>query len=94
VCGGQTTVTTTRDYNSAIYPGSNLLNDSCTVSGAPATYWVGSNGPNGHTIVLTLPCTVTIDRHAAKRSSNLDKGNVSPYIWDEPKIVSLDKVYI
>jgi hypothetical protein len=88
VCGGQTTVTTTKDYNSANYPASNLLNDGCTVSGAPATYWVGNNSPNGHTIVLTLPCTVTIDRHAAKRSNNLDKGNASPYICDGLKVVS------
>jgi hypothetical protein len=51
------------DYNSAQFPGNSLLIDNCNVYGSPATYWVGSSSlTSGHTITLTLPCTVTIDR--------------------------------
>jgi hypothetical protein len=50
------------DLNSTAYPASSLLVDSCDVPGPPATYWAGSTGTSGHTITLTLACTVTIDR--------------------------------
>jgi hypothetical protein len=67
VCGGNTTVATTLDKDPVSYPPDSLLTDSCDVYGngstaAPSTYWVGSSGTAGHTVTLTLPCSVTIDR--------------------------------
>jgi hypothetical protein len=66
VCGGNTTVATTLDKDPLSYPPDSLLTDSCDVYGngsaAPSTYWVGATGTAGHTVTLTLPCTVTIDR--------------------------------
>jgi hypothetical protein len=59
-------VATTMDKDPVSYPPDSLLTDSCDVYGngsaAPSTYWVGAAGTAGHTIILTLPCTVTIDR--------------------------------
>jgi hypothetical protein len=53
------------DKDPVNFPPDSLLTDSCDVNGnstAPSTYWVGATGTAGHTITLTLPCTVTIDR--------------------------------
>ncbi len=54
------------DKDSVLYPPDSLLTDSCDVYGngstAPSTYWVGATSTTGHTITLTLPCSVTIDR--------------------------------
>jgi hypothetical protein len=58
-------VATTMDKDPVLYPPDSLLTDSCDVYGngsAPSTYWVGAAGTSGHTVTLTLPCTVTIDR--------------------------------
>ncbi len=62
VCGGATTVATTMNKDAVVYPADSLLTDSCDVYGTPSTYWVGGTGTAGHTVTLTLPCTVTIDR--------------------------------
>ncbi len=68
--------------DAVVYPADSLLTDSCDVYGTPSTYWVGSTGTTGHTVTLTLPCTVTIDRQKLIfhfRAKNRDKTSV--IIW-------------